>query len=272
MTSLADLPSPHPKRLPNSAEIRQCKVAIAELDQNMQNILSQIQKLEEPLEDLAQRRANYASYIASFRRLPVEILSEIVVLSVQNGTSILTLTSIHSSLRDAILGMSSLWRSIRLLRNTGHELPFVYDTWDKTVSCSTGEQLDVILSRTGSVPLRLKLYGPVKDGTLELLSSRRSLIESLTSVYYDPWILPTHRFLGLNFSTLRELHINDYLDDIQVLMNIALQSTQDDFELYLSLERSGSKVAFFTHQLMQRVTLLQISFGQSINICTNANP
>jgi hypothetical protein len=114
MASVADLPFPHPRNYPNSAEARRCKEIIAKIDKKITSIELGTEERREQLEDLSRRRANYISYIAPFRRVPAEILSEIGLLCLKNQDPLTTVTSIHGLLRDAMIGMSSLWRRIRL--------------------------------------------------------------------------------------------------------------------------------------------------------------
>jgi hypothetical protein len=118
MTSSSDIPFPHPRRLPNEAEVQQCKAIITEMDKDINVLELQMEKLNERLQDLKRKRANHVSYLAPFRRLPAEILCKIGVLCLHNEDSITTITSIHSSIRDAMIGMPSLWRYIRLVEKS----------------------------------------------------------------------------------------------------------------------------------------------------------
>jgi hypothetical protein len=118
MASSSDLPFPHPRRLPTHAEAQQYKATIADMDKDIKTIEIQMEKLNERLQDLKRKRANHVSYLAPFRRLPAEILCKIGVLCLHNEDSITKITSIHSSLRYAMIGMSSLWRYIRLVEKS----------------------------------------------------------------------------------------------------------------------------------------------------------
>ncbi|PVF94871.1 hypothetical protein CPB86DRAFT_626001 [Serendipita vermifera] len=136
MANFLDLPYPHPKRLPTSAEVSQCKAAIEDLDQAMRRVLEQIYDLKVQLRSIARKRGNYLSFITSFRRLPVEILSNIALLCLNNGTSITILTSINSHFRDTIIGMPSLWRAV-YLTSGDYERGFAYSSIDKGIICTT---------------------------------------------------------------------------------------------------------------------------------------
>jgi hypothetical protein len=115
MASFSGLPFPHPRRLPNEAEVQQCKSIITEMDRDIDVLEIQIEKLNARLQDLKRKRANHVSYLAPFRRLPVEILCKIGMLCLQNDRNVIKITSIHSSLRDAMIGIPTLWRHIRLI-------------------------------------------------------------------------------------------------------------------------------------------------------------
>jgi hypothetical protein len=118
MASSSDLPFPHPRRLPDEVEVRHCKAIITEIDKDIDALELQMEKLNERLQDLKRKRANHVSFLAPFRRLPAEILCKIGVLCLHNEDSITTITSIHSSLRYAMIGMPSLWRYIRLVEKS----------------------------------------------------------------------------------------------------------------------------------------------------------
>jgi hypothetical protein len=65
-----ELSIPHPRQRASTEEIRYSKDVIAQIE-------TSIEDLEEKLQTLRQKKANYESYIAPLRRMPVEILSEI---------------------------------------------------------------------------------------------------------------------------------------------------------------------------------------------------
>jgi hypothetical protein len=136
MASILDLPFPHPRKLPTDAEVHQCKTIIAEIGRGIRDIEAEIENLKRRIGKLNRKRSNYNSYIAPFRRLPIEILGEIAILCTTNGDSITKMTSIHSSLRDAIIGMPSLWRYICLTAGSGHGCAFNY--CDKVITIHRG--------------------------------------------------------------------------------------------------------------------------------------
>jgi hypothetical protein len=104
----SELPFPHPRQRASADEIRYSKNAIAKLDKD-------IEDLEAKLQDLRRKRANYESYIAPIRRMPAEILSEIIHFCLQNGIRLSVMTQICGYFRDVILGMTSIWSNILLV-------------------------------------------------------------------------------------------------------------------------------------------------------------
>jgi hypothetical protein len=133
MASSSGLPFPHPRRLPNEAEVQQCKAIIIEVDKDINALELQVEKLNGRLQDLKRKRANHVSYLAPFRRLPVEILCKIGMLCLQNDRNVIKITSIHSSLRDAMIGNQTLWRHIRLIeaKSSKHNDKQVYNDDDE---------------------------------------------------------------------------------------------------------------------------------------------
>jgi hypothetical protein len=114
MFDLKNLPFPHPKQLPSRDDIRQAKTMIHQLDQDIQVLNQELSQLQRRLRGLEQKRTNYASYISPLRRLPTEILSEIISLCIQEGVDITVMAGICTRLREVALGMSGLWSTIQL--------------------------------------------------------------------------------------------------------------------------------------------------------------
>lgn len=97
----------HPRRIPSSEEMKDNKRIIAELDRK-------ITSLQAELTALLRERERRASFLAPFRRLPTEILCEIVQYSRDAGVSLFVLNQINSTLREAVNGMSFLWNWLHL--------------------------------------------------------------------------------------------------------------------------------------------------------------
>jgi hypothetical protein len=100
---------PHPRRLPTAWEIHENRAKIGELD-------AEIADLKEQLEKLQRDRDIRASFLSSFRRLPAEILCEIVLHAINKGQSPIKLSKVCASMRDAVIGMKRLWSTISLCR------------------------------------------------------------------------------------------------------------------------------------------------------------
>jgi hypothetical protein len=107
-------PFPRLGNYPTQAEVLFHKNAIKSLEQDISNIEDEISKLHARLRCLQQKKANHASYISPLRRLPPEILSEIIYICLYNEVKLTTLTQICGAFRDVVVGMSNLWNEILL--------------------------------------------------------------------------------------------------------------------------------------------------------------
>jgi hypothetical protein len=87
---------------------------IEQLDRKIEDLEQDMSQLRARIEELQQQRANYVSYISPLRRLPTEILSEIVIICVQNHVDLTVIAAICSRLREVVLGMSRLWSHIEI--------------------------------------------------------------------------------------------------------------------------------------------------------------
>lgn len=121
MSNLEYLSFPHPRRCPTVAEVTFSKNLVYNLDQEIDEILkevnvlqNQLQLLQDRLQPLEKRRDNHASYISSFRRLPVEIIEIIVHICLKGGVELVVMTQICGSIRDIVNGMSDIWSSVSL--------------------------------------------------------------------------------------------------------------------------------------------------------------
>jgi hypothetical protein len=121
MASDDTLPFPHPRSCPAKAEITLHKYVIKSLEQDIIVLENEISKLQTRLRHIQQQKDNRASYISPFRRLPSEILSEIVYVCLYYGIKLTTLTQTCGTLRDIVVGMPPLWSEILLL--SAHHKP-----------------------------------------------------------------------------------------------------------------------------------------------------
>jgi hypothetical protein len=122
MIDLANLPLPHPRQLPSGDDIRRSKSIIEQLDRNIEDLEQDIRQLQTRLQEVQHKRTNYASYISPLRRLPAEILSDIILKCLQNDMDITVMASISSRLREVALGMAGIWSNISL-RGANHSIP-----------------------------------------------------------------------------------------------------------------------------------------------------
>jgi hypothetical protein len=98
---------PHPRRLPTAWEIDENRAKIRELDAKIADLKEQIEKLQGD-------RSICVSFLSPFRRLPAEILCEIVLHAVGERQSPVRLSGVCASMRDAVIGMKQLWNTIYL--------------------------------------------------------------------------------------------------------------------------------------------------------------
>jgi hypothetical protein len=114
VTDVANLPFPYPRQLPTGDNVRETKAIIKQLDRSIENIEQGIRKLQEQLQEVRRKRANYVSYISPLRRLPTEILCNIIGIHIGDGENILKIARICSRLREVALGMARIWSNIAL--------------------------------------------------------------------------------------------------------------------------------------------------------------
>jgi hypothetical protein len=114
VTDVANLPVPDPRQLPTRDDVRHSKTIIEHLDRTIEDLEQSIRQLQGQLHEVRRKRANHASYISPLRRLPTEILSEIIGICIKCGTDILTMCGICSRLREVSLGMARIWGVIAL--------------------------------------------------------------------------------------------------------------------------------------------------------------
>ncbi|CAG8758929.1 14650_t:CDS:2, partial [Acaulospora colombiana] len=136
LANFPELPIPHPSRLPNVEETRTSKSIIKQLDEEIRVIQAKVTSLKTQLHSLRQKRANHASYIAPLRRVPIEILREIVKICWDSGVDMAVLL-------------------------------------EGDIRCYSISRLDSVLTRAGKHPLDLTVGWPVRLGQLALISSQK---------------------------------------------------------------------------------------------------
>ncbi|PVG01779.1 hypothetical protein CPB86DRAFT_57977 [Serendipita vermifera] len=171
--NFSELSIPHPSSLPSAEETHFSKSVISQLDHEIQVVQSKLMMLRIQLRTLQQKRANHASYIAPLRRVPTEVLREIVEICWEEGVNISILLKVSSRFRQTVIGLSVVWRKIRLAKIRS----WTRHTIEEGLECASMSQVDEILRRAGKHLLDLTVDWPVPQGTLELISSRKSRLK-----------------------------------------------------------------------------------------------
>ncbi|CAG8753258.1 1597_t:CDS:2, partial [Acaulospora colombiana] len=283
MADLVDLPLPHPHRPPTAEEVRFSKARIESLGQEIDDLElkitkfrdrgwiqdlqqqldqgaaagtldSKIEKIQAEVHELERKRANYISYVSPIRRLPTEILSQIIDLCLKDREDITKLAAICGRFRDVTLGMTRIWSNISLQSNYHVEeymrvikLP----VGNYGYSMFTVEQLELVLERAGSAQLKIHIEWPVESGALKLISMRNHPIWSLkvraSPTRKAPFV--TEQFMKLNVQPLTNLVISNIdWKDAKGLMDLALQSSSKKFTL--SLHNVVPTFDLFRHRFM----------------------
>jgi hypothetical protein len=125
MDVLYNLPIPHPRHSPTKYEIASSKRLIKGLDQKIEGVKSEIDKLQARLQSLQRDRENHASYISPLRRLPPEIWNFIVYECLEQSVDILVIIQICGTIRDIIVETPTFWNKIHLVP----PCPYSYDGW-----------------------------------------------------------------------------------------------------------------------------------------------
>jgi hypothetical protein len=112
MEDSVTLPLPHPRTCPTRAEVFVHKNVLKSLEKDIFDTTNEINRLQAHLLYLQQRKANHTSYISPLRCLPTEILNEIVHKCLDNGIKLTTLTQICGTIRNIVVGTSTLWKDI----------------------------------------------------------------------------------------------------------------------------------------------------------------
>jgi hypothetical protein len=117
MTTPADAPNLPTSRLndlPTAEEVQFSKSAIQQLDTSIQHLQYEISRLQSQVQCLQHRRAEFAWYIAPIRRVPAEILRQIILFCLDDGYGVTEMSHTCSQIRQLIIRMPSLWSKIHL--------------------------------------------------------------------------------------------------------------------------------------------------------------
>lgn len=96
-------------------EISLGKAIISGLEVDIKALKEKVKALQSKIDIAEQKRANYASYIAPLRRLPMDILDIIVDMCIRNGVRLATLTRICGYIRENMIARKSIWSDVHLL-------------------------------------------------------------------------------------------------------------------------------------------------------------
>ncbi|PVG01801.1 hypothetical protein CPB86DRAFT_781165 [Serendipita vermifera] len=270
MTDSTALPFPHPRHWPTQEEILCHKAAIKELDREIADTENEISTLQTRLHHLQQRRANQASYISPLRCLPPEILIEIVQICLQINVSIGTLTQICGNLRDVVTGTPTFWNRIQLDSPIyDRHFRYIWESDEGWMSCGTVEQLELILTRSGSNPLEILMECPFNPELLGLISSRKCMIKSLKIVdekgafqhfrYYD-------YFKYYDMNALERLSLRCSCEQAAAIMDLALGSTRE--RIHLELNMHTFTPLLLHHDLIQRAISIELTAGLQLHLDT----
>ncbi|PVF92326.1 hypothetical protein CPB86DRAFT_195716 [Serendipita vermifera] len=265
MSALTNLPSSHPNHPSTVEEFRHGMAIIDKIDQDIETLENEIKNIRTKIYYLKLARANYAFQICPLRRLPIEILTEIVRLCIAQKDDIITIAGVCSRLREIVLGMTAIWSKISLQTSTrtrGNKggMKRVHAPYGPgyygDVRCTTLEQLELVLKRAGQTTLDLRVQWPPEPGTLELISSRKCPIHSLEVSVCEDSKTPfsTRRFLDLNVMPLKRVRISKVdWKKAKGLMDLALRSGCSEIALEMD------KVLFLMNGLLSKNSLFQKS-------------
>jgi hypothetical protein len=239
---------------------------------------SQIRELQARLSPLQQERDNHASYISPFRRLPTDILTDILHICLDNGVKLKILTAICGTIRDNILTTTTFWNRVRMGRPRrwtivtdvseifcwGDPIELISSKEKKVDRDLTVERLDVVLERAGSMPLEIwidRINDENQVQMLELISSRNCSIRSMTVREEEPISkeLPEQAMMNLNMNAFKELClIETSQHQAKRIMDLATRSREDSMKIKIHIGRMDL-VPIFQHELFQRIVELDTS-------------
>ncbi|PVG01773.1 hypothetical protein CPB86DRAFT_57893 [Serendipita vermifera] len=268
MTDLADLPFPHPRHFPSKDDIRHTKLIIGHLDRKIEDLESDISKLQAQLQQIQRTRVNYASYISPLRRLPTELLSVIIDIYLKQYGEITIIASVCSRLREVALGMAEVWSDIKLLELKSMRDPryklisgrHYGSSFEGGIQCSTLDQLALILARAGSASLKIFVSLPVEAGMVELIATQNCPIRSLIVLDKFNSMTSLSGFQNLNWDQLQELQLRRLRwDQSREIMDLALQSSCNS--MTLDVNYGAPSLDLFKHALMKQVVNMGIATG-----------
>lgn len=114
---------PHPRHLPSVEEQALVTAEIHSLAGQISELTEQIRQLSQARDKLQQDLRNRQAFLAPFRRLPQDVLYIIIGYYAEgdpaNSNLARKLSTVCTSMRDAVNGMKSLWNNIKLESKEG---------------------------------------------------------------------------------------------------------------------------------------------------------
>lgn len=250
------LPDPHPRHCPTHDEVSSSKSRIQTLNPDIEDLEMQIAELQTRLDRLRRERDNHASYVSPFRCLPVEILTDIIHICLENGVLHKTLMRICGRLRDLMIGTPSFWTKLRIVSRMSYDFSQGYH-------CTTTEQLEFALRCTNSVALDVDMdmtdRAPRSDMINHLISHKVPIRSLNVKVEYTKNSLPV--LSSLNLSVLKNISLRRLpMDEAKIFFDLLLQYNQEDMSISVGTY-SEDAWPIREHGLLRRAMFLEIYAG-----------
>jgi hypothetical protein len=130
------------------------------------------------------------------------------------------------------------------------------------MKCTTAEQVAFILEQAGTGPLDLIIQWPAEEGTLELIVSNQSPIQSLLLQDQTTSMIDWERFTGLNLRPLFRLGMGNLKDeDLKQFLDLVLDSDPQKLDLSYTDYNLFSLSNLLSHELFGRVETIRIQTG-----------
>jgi hypothetical protein len=208
---------PHPRRIATPDEVQENKRQIQALDDQINAMIRATDGSAQELLQLQQERANRLSFIAPYRRLPTEILSEIAWHCVHKGIKPSDLNQIDAAMRYAVNGFRALWSRIFVtrsiiapgkVRGCSHYRRKL--TGPKYLLCRNPRYLQFLLDRASPSPLTIKMDAMLIKTIFDVLAPFSAYIKTLEIVeWYRSGPSRFHPLPQLNFRALQHLSFSD---------------------------------------------------------------
>ncbi|PVF93779.1 hypothetical protein CPB86DRAFT_829069 [Serendipita vermifera] len=267
MDAMSDrLPYPHPRRRPTQTERARSEKEIQRIEGEISNLTDKVGKLQDQIDEWQRIKANHLSFIASFRCLPEELLTEILRLSLNSDVSHGTLSSICGTIRGIVIGTSTFWNRIRIHNRRPGLLPSAISSG---IPCHKRVHLDFILTCASATPLDLWVDSDTPEHRIELLElvvSHGCEISSLTLDSLEDELVLDPTLKILNLRALNVLSMNNLSREaIEKVMDLALQSDQGEMRIVMSPKPEENVDSLLLHSLLQRPGHLELCLAHDFS-------